>query len=95
MMKIIGETKTGYIVDISKDEMANIFGYFSGSSTKMRISVGDDVCLSEAYHAYEKILSVMASFKGASELFEKNIDVLKRLADIENCFLEVKKDEHS
>ena len=51
MAKIIAQTKGGYLVDISSDDMCHLAGYYySGESGCPRFQAGDTLNISKMYH---------------------------------------------
>lgn len=63
-MKIIGRTNNGYILDASKDEVANLIGYYGSYSLDKNIdlNVGNEINIAQMYkqlydlhHRHEEI----------------------------------------
>lgn len=63
-MKIIGETKHGYIVESSRDEIARLIGYYgSYSGTAACPKIGDEIQASEMFDQLYKVKGIKSSVK--------------------------------
>jgi hypothetical protein len=85
-MKIIGETKDGYILSATKTEAANVVGVYSEYSDNARFRIGDELVVSRAYRRiYElsnnkdSLKTVCKQLHAMAELLEPVTDVVVRL----------------
>jgi len=76
-MKIIGETKDGYIIEASRDDVANLIGYYYGSAMKNRLSTGDEIQINKMFrqlynleHNQPELRKVVDSLRGIADLLE-------------------------
>ena len=68
-MNIIGESTNGYVVTVSKDEMANLVGFFSSYDDAFReVKAGSTLPISDVYKDARAILS---AHKEAAEAAKK------------------------
>jgi len=84
-MKLIAENKTGFIVDMSKTELANLIGYYyideSEVQNKIRgvyndLCVGAEINISKMYEQLNSMKNNEQRFKQASDLLAKIADTL-------------------
>jgi len=82
-MKIIAENPNGFIIDMSKTELANLIGYYSndnGDFKKLRddcvLKVGSEIAISKMYELLYSMRSNEQRFKKASELLAKISETL-------------------
>ena len=87
-MKIIGYTGKGYMLDATKEEVANLIGFYSTYSEEYRkssIGIGSEINVSGMYKQLYRLA-------GSYEDIERAKDNLKRcieLLDIVNPLIEV------
>jgi len=75
-VKIIGESRNGYILEVSKDEVANLIGYSSQYNTKYKpLSVGDEVLVS-------KMFRQLYDLQNNQPELQKVVGTLRNLADL-------------
>ena len=75
-MKIIGKTENGYIVEASKDDVANLVGYHGQYDTKYKpLSVGDEILVS-------KMFRQLYELKNNQPELQKVVGTLRNLADL-------------
>lgn len=74
-MKIIGESREGYIIEASKDEVANLIGYYSKYDDKFKISVGDKINISGMYQQ-------LYNLKNNQPRLKEIVKTLRNLADL-------------
>jgi hypothetical protein len=88
-MKIIGESKEGFILEANKHEVANLKGFYSILSTGFTIKVGDDIQIESIYQRYRAFEDLIKSdrFKDALNRLEDTIAVL---TPVENLFDQTK-----
>lgn len=87
-MKVIGRTEKGYILDATKEEIANLIGFYSeyGKGFKEKsIGIGSEIKVSGMYKqlyelagSYEKIERAKENLKRCIEL----LDIVNPLIDI-------------
>ena len=85
-MKIIGQTKDGFILDASRQELANLIGFYSGFNIA-QLKVGVKI---EIHHMYEQLYSLskmekevnIVSDKGIVSLGQQNASEAVILGDI-------------
>jgi len=84
-MKIIGKTENGYIIEASKDDVANLIGYYSHYSKEVNISVGDEIQVSKMYqqlHDLERsqpeMRKVVSTLRGMADLLEPVCPVIEK-----------------
>lgn len=88
-MKIIGEHKNGFILEATRNEVANVFGYYSEYSHAemdkdgVQIKVGADIPVSKIFRRLHDLRSltkefatIAASFRGFAEYLDKASEVI-------------------
>ncbi|WP_044893010.1 MULTISPECIES: hypothetical protein [Bacillales] len=88
-MKIIGESKDGFIIEASRGEIANLLGFYSEySSGYERPKVGDEIevskMFSKLYHLEKNkhsIDSIVKTIRGLADVLEPLGPVVKNLVD--------------
>lgn len=83
-MKILGVnevsfSKKRYIVDISEDELANLFGFYSAccisdAKTKDDLKAGSEVQVSALYKDNEMLINIKKEFKKFESFFSNVTD---------------------
>lgn len=48
-MKVIGESEDSFIIEASKNEIANLIGYYSKYDSKFKINAGDQINISDMF----------------------------------------------
>lgn len=84
-MKVIGETKEGYIVEVSSKEMANLHGFYSSYSTDApKVKVGAEISIEEVYHKYTSLEHLIKSndFSKMIEDLNKAIKLITPYEDL-------------
>lgn len=80
-MRILGENNEGFIVSLSKVEIANIFGLYSefsdGFKTKLKQAEGEDIPISTIYQHYFAVKNIL----NAPE-YDKAISKLKDMQQV-------------
>lgn len=73
-MKIIGKTKSGFILEASRDEVENLMGFYS---MRTAIEVGDEIKVSEMFQQLyslarkeESLKQFAKSLRGIADLLE-------------------------
>ena len=66
-MKIIGQTKEGFILDASRQELANLIGFYSGFNIA-QLKVGVKI---EIHHMYEQLYSLSKMEKEVNIVSDK------------------------
>lgn len=79
-MKVIGQTKDGSIVEISKDELAQIAGFYSDYSMRDRrkkdVEIGDEFEIGKMYTSASETLEAYGSVREKFESTQAKISVL-------------------
>lgn len=77
-MEIIGKTKEGYILKASKNEVANLIGFYSDYSDEFRskgLEIGDSIQISKMYNRLYKQ-------ERSSKDLERTAQTLRTIADL-------------
>ena len=75
-MKIIGETKDGFLLDATKGELANLVGYYYiGSDGCPKFKIGDEIKIKEMFNK-------LYTWNGNKKELEKISESLRRHADL-------------
>lgn len=73
-MKIIGQTKDGFILEAGENEVARLVGYYGQYDCRGKLVVGADIQVNAMFDQLYKIKSLKQTVKkleeGASELLE-------------------------
>jgi hypothetical protein len=85
-VKVIGNTKDGYILEASENEVANLIGYSSHWSDKFkRPSVGDDIQINKMYrqlydleHNQPELRKVIDTLRGLADMLEPVCPVIEK-----------------
>lgn len=88
-MKIIGTTKEGFILEASKDEIANLKGFYSSYQSKTETHVGDTIIVDEIYRRYTSIERLITS-DDFSDNLAKLKKAVKLLSPVEEILKESK-----
>lgn len=98
-MKIIGTHEKGFIVDIDKNDMANLIGYRSEYDDDFRgkkLSAGDEVAISGMYHQLYTLENKKQELSQTVLALRNMADLLEPVAPvIEKVFEDVLKEEKS
>lgn len=89
-MKVIGKTDDGYILVASKDEVANLAGFYSAYSEGVRVEVGREVKVSEMYGLLGRIRNAEGVLKEAAERMKALSSLLELPPVIAEVAAEVK-----
>jgi hypothetical protein len=83
-VKVIGESRDTYILEASKDEIANLIGYYSRYDDKAHVSVGDKINISSMYKQLynlknnePKLKEVVKTLRGLADLLEPVCPVIE------------------
>lgn len=79
-MKVIGESKNGYIITATKDEIANLQGLYSYYSDGFKVNVGDELNINPFYDMAKKANSIR-SRRDELESVANHIDAALRIID--------------
>ena len=77
-MKIIGESKEGYIIEAHKDEIARLIGYYGEYALRekgKRVSVGDEININGMYWQ-------LYNLKNNQPKLKEIVKTLRNLADL-------------
>lgn len=74
-MKIIGESQDTFILEASKDEVANLTGYYSKYDDKFKATVGSKIKISAMY-------GQLYNLKNNQPELKKVVDKLRTIADL-------------
>ena len=92
-MKIIGIKDDGYIIDVSKDEVANLMGLYGHYSNEFpRLKVGDDIDIKGLYTKYENgkylrdDVNSLKSIIKHLEIATSDIEMITNLPKLEEMF---------
>ena len=90
-MKIIGETKEGYIIEASKDEVANIMGFYSNFQipTDKKVKIGEEIEIEKIYARYRAFESIIKS-KDFNNALLRLTDTIEVLTPVEKLFNQTK-----
>lgn len=90
-MKIIGTHESGYIIDVPKDEMANLVGYYSHYDEKFRgveLRAGDEVEISNMYRQLytlsnkkQELTQTVKALRNMADLLEPVAPVIEKMFD--------------
>lgn len=70
-LKIIGKSEKGFILDASRDELANLVGYYwLGENKCPKIEVGDKINISSMYGCLRDMKHAEQELKGVSQTLE-------------------------
>lgn len=78
-MKIIGNTENGYLIDASREEIANLIGYYDtyGNEYKnKRIGIGSEIQVHEMYNQLYHLAYKYVDISKAKENLSKCIELL-------------------
>lgn len=78
-MKVIGYTEKGYMLDASKEEIANLIGFYSTYSEEYRkksIGIGSEINVSGMFHQLYDLHWRHEDVEKAKENLRKCIDLL-------------------
>ena len=87
-MKVIGYTKTGYMLDATKEEIANLIGFYSTYGVEFRkksIGIGSEINVSDMY----KQLYGLAEKYNDIEIAKDNLKQCIKLLDIVNPLIDI------
>jgi hypothetical protein len=85
-MKVIGKTENGYIIEASRDDVANLVGYNSQYSTGYKsLSVGDEILVSKMFrqlydleHHQPELQKVVNTLRGMADLLGPVCPVIEK-----------------
>lgn len=90
-MKVIGTHEGGYIVDVNKDEMANLVGYYSEYSNefqKQKIKAGDEIMIHKMFHQLytlankkQELTQTVAALRNMADLLEPVAPYIEKVFD--------------
>lgn len=78
-MKIIGRSENGYIIDASRNEIANLIGFYSDcgrSFDNQNIGIGCEINVHDMYHQLYDIANAHDDIEKAKERLKNCIDIL-------------------
>ena len=87
-MKIIGYTEKGYMLDATKEEIANLIGFYSTYSEEYRkssIGIGSEINVSGMYKQLYRLAESYEDIERAKDNLKRCIELL----DIVNPLIEV------
>ncbi len=74
-MKVIGTAGEGYILSATRDEVANLIGYFSGYDVK-QLQVGDNIRIGSMYHQLRNLQNKRAELENIQKTLRMTADLL-------------------
>lgn len=95
-MKIVAQTYNGYMLEVSKSDIANLIGYYGeyDMGDKYRPKIGDEIKINDMFkqlYTLQKkqpeLKKVVDTLRGLADLLEPTVPVL------ENVFIDCVKDE--
>lgn len=78
-MKIIGHTENGYLIDASREEIANLIGYYGtycDEYKNKRIGIGSEIQVHEMYNQLYQLAYKYDDISRAKENLTKCIELL-------------------
>lgn len=93
-MKIIGETKEGFILEASKDEVANLKGFYSDYQLKGDNNIsklGEKIEVEKIYSKYKAFERIITTddFKNALNRLKDTVEVLTPVQELFNQTKEI------
>ena len=91
-MKIIGMSDSSYIIEASKDEVANLIGYSSDYDRRNKgreLRVGENVCVSQMFEYLYKLGDGRRKLKEAAE----NLRAIAASVELVSPLIPLKKEE--
>lgn len=95
-MKIVAQTYNGYMLEVSKSEIANLIGYYGEYDMKSSYApkIGDEIKINDMYkqlyslqNKQPELKKVVDTLRGLADLLEPTVPV------IESVFVDCVKDE--
>jgi hypothetical protein len=88
-MKVIGKTGNGFILEASKNEVANLLDLYSSLHQSFKVDVGKEIEISSIYNRYRSFENLIKSeeFKDALRKLNKTVKIL---TPIEELFTQTK-----
>ncbi|UWG96811.1 hypothetical protein LPY66_18325 [Dehalobacter sp. DCM] len=85
-MKIIGQSENSFILEASKDELANLIGYYSKYDQKAKVNPGDEINISNMYRQLytlerkqPELRKVIDTLRGIANMLEPVAPVIEGL----------------
>jgi hypothetical protein len=87
-MKIIGKSENGFILEASRDEVANLIGYYFSCSDGCKMpSIGDELQVSKMYrqlydlkNRQPELQKVVGTLRGLADMLEPVCPVIEKAA---------------